>query len=263
MKIVVSMTSYPKRIINISKSINALLNEQSLKPDEIYLWLSIEEFPNKKNDLPDELNSLINSNENVYLKWVKKNTYVHKRHEIFKFIKDAYVFLIDDDVFYDKSLIETVINKAQQYPNSIVCYNRYDQHRYNGKHILYGNPTPKDGPPYVNKYRWCGQSMIPSDIYPIECLTEENQEIRDRTSPISDECWFQPWIVKNNIPIVHCSYGWGEDIDPNNGKKSGLVAWSHQKDKNGYERRDIWLNNVLNAYPEIMEKYKKLFNYGK
>ena len=62
---------------------------------------------------------------------------------------------------------------------------------------------------------------------------------------------------------MHCKYGWGDDIDPNNGKKKGLVAWSHQKDENGYERRDIWLNNVLKSYPEIMQKYIKLFNYGK
>lgn len=262
-KIVVSMTSYPGRIMNVGKSIFLLLKKQTIKPDEIHLWLSIEEFPNKEKSLPEDLNLIIEKCDDVFLHWLEKNTYVHKRHEIFKFIEDAYVFLIDDDVRYADNLIETVVRKAKQYPNTIVCYNRYDQHRYVEKHILYGNPTPVDSPPFINKYRWCGQSMIPSNIYPKECLTKENQEIRDITSPVSDECWFQPWIVKNDIPIVYCKYGWGDDIDPSNGKKKGLVAWSHQKDENGYERRDIWLNNVLKEYPEIMQKYIKLFNYGK
>lgn len=261
-RIVVSMTSYPKRIRNVSISIYLLLEKQTVKPDEIHLWLSVEEFPNKEKDLPEDLNLVVQSCEKVSLHWLDRNTYVHKRHEIFKTVGDAYVFLIDDDVRYADNLIETVVGKAEKYPGTIVCYNRYDRHRYSGKHILYGQPTPPNYPPDVNEYRWCGQSMIPSSVYPKECLTEENQRIRDNTSPVSDECWFQPWIVKNDIPIVHCSYGWGEDIDKDNGKKQGLVAWSHQKDENGYERRDIWLNNVLSAYPDIMEKYKRLFNYG-
>jgi len=42
---------------------------------------------------------------------------------------------------------------------------------------------------------------------------------------------------------------------------TGINSWSHQKEENGYTRRDNWLNAVLNAYPEIYKKYKKLFNY--
>lgn len=255
------MTSYPKRIGNVGKSIYLLLNKQTRKPDEIHLWLSVEEFPEKEGSLPEDLNLIVESFENVHLHWLEKNTYVHKRHEIFKIVDDACVFLIDDDVRYADDLIDTVMKKSEMYPNSIICYNKYPAHEYKGKHIIYGRSQGNG--PFVNKTRWCGQSMIPSNIYPVECLTEENQEIRNRTSPVSDECWFQPWIVKNDIPIYHCNYGWGDDIDKNNGKNKGLVAWSHQKDENGYERRDIWLNNVLSAYPEIMEKYKNLFNYEK
>ncbi len=256
------MTSYPGRIKNVSKSISFLLEKQTVKPDEIYLWLSIEEFPNKENDLPVELTTIIGNHNNVYLRWVEKNTYVHKRHEIFKFIENAYVFLIDDDVRYADDLIETVIGKAEKWPNTIVCYNRYNRHLYRGKRIIYGHTIPADLPP-TTRYRWCGQSMIPSNIYPKECLTEENQKIRDNTSPVSDECWFQPWIVKNDIPICYCNYGWGEDIDPNNGKSKGIVAWSHQREANGLERRDNWLFAVLSAYHDIMEKYRRQFNYGR
>ena len=262
-KIVVSMTSYPGRIMNVGKSIFLLLKKQTIKPDEIHLWLSIEEFPNKEKSLPEDLNLIIEKCDDVFLHWLEKNTYVHKRHEIFKFIEDAYVFLIDDDVRYSDNLIETVVRKAKQYPNTIVCYNRYDQHRYVEKHILYGNPTPIDLPPFINKYRWCGQSMIPSNIYPKECLTKENQEIRDRTSPVSDECWFQPWTVFYDIPIFHLSYGWGIDIDPKKSKWTGIVGFSHQKEANGYEKRDNWLYAVVSSYPEVFDKYKRLFNYDR
>jgi hypothetical protein len=72
----------------------------------------------------------------------------------------------------------------------------------------------------------------------------------------------QPWIVKNDIPIYYLNYDWGMDLDPSNGKDKGLVAWSHRKDNNGLEKRDNWLNAVLTAYPDIMHKYVKEFNYG-
>lgn len=261
-KIVVSMTSYPQRIVNVEKSISALLNRQTLPPEEIYLWLSVEEFPQKEKNLPNTLVKLIDSNKKIKLNWVDKNTYVHKRHEVFKIVKEAYVFLIDDDVYYDNNLIKTVVGIAQKYPNTIVCYNQYNPHEYKGKRILYNNNRFGNGP-LVNKVRWCGQSMIPTSVYPVEILDDAHQKVRNSTSPVSDECWFQPWIVKNDIPIYYCNYGWGTDIDPKTGKKTGIVSWSHQKEANGLERRDNWLYAVLSAYPEIMEKYIKLFNYGK
>ena len=52
------MTSWPKRIKNVSTVINSLLN-QNIKPDLIELNLSIEEFPNKEKDLPEDINILL------------------------------------------------------------------------------------------------------------------------------------------------------------------------------------------------------------
>jgi len=260
--IVVSMTSYPKRISNIYSSIRLILEKQTLQPDKIYLWLSEEEFPNKENDLPKNLLNLINDNKCINLMWIKKNTYVHKRHEVFKYINDGYVFFLDDDVEYNPKLIESIVNISKEYPNTIILYNRYSPHIYEGIKIRYKrNNDCILGGPYINKFRWCGQSMIPANIYPKEILSDEYQKIRNNTSPVSDECWFQPWVVYNDIPLYSCDFGWGKDISEENGKRTGLVSWSHQKDENGYERRDIWLNNVLKAFPEIYKKYKQLFNY--
>ena len=95
-----------------------------------------------------------------------------------------------------------------------------------------------------------------------EILDDAHQAVRDRTSPISDECWFQPWTVYYDIPIFHLRYGWGIDIDPKIKKESGIVGWSHQIESNGLERRDNWLYSVLSNIPELLEKYKRLFNYG-
>ena len=260
-RVIVSMTSYPGRISNVIKSIFFLLIKQIRKPDEIHLWLSVEEFPNKEKDLPEDLNTVLN-HEKVFLHWLPKNTYVHKRHEIFKQTGDAdCVFLIDDDVRYSDDLIQRVMETHSKFPNCIVCYNRYPKHKYAGRRIIYWLPLPEKEPK-ANWNRWCGQSMIPSKLYPKEILDDAHQEVRNRTSPISDECWFQPWTVLYEIPIFHLNYGWVTDIDPKIKKESGIVGWSHQREANGYERRDNWLYSVLSNIPELLEKYKRLFNYG-
>lgn len=260
-RVIVSMTSHKGRITNVAKSIYLLLTKQTRKPDEIHLWLAEPEFPNKEKDLPSDLDAILYA-DGVFLHWLPENTYVHKRHEIFKYTTDNdCVFLIDDDVRYSDDLIQRVMETHMKFPNCIVCYNQYAKHQYRGRRILYG-PSAQENEPKANWNRWCGQSMIPSKLYPKEILDIEHQKIRNKTSPISDECWFQPWTVLYDIPIFHLNYDWGIDIDPKKGKNTGIVAFSHKKDANGYEKRDNWLYAVITSYPKIFEKYKRLFNYG-
>ena len=53
-KIIVSLTTFPKRIKTVHITIEQLLT-QSVKPDKLILWLAEEQFPNKENDLPEDL----------------------------------------------------------------------------------------------------------------------------------------------------------------------------------------------------------------
>ena len=54
-KIIVSLTTYPGRIDIVHKTIITLL-QQTMKPDEVILWLAEEQFPDKK--LPKSLTEL-------------------------------------------------------------------------------------------------------------------------------------------------------------------------------------------------------------
>ena len=58
-KILVSMTSYPGRIKNVGFSIFLLLEQQTLPPDEVHLWLAMPQFPNKEADLPKDERILV------------------------------------------------------------------------------------------------------------------------------------------------------------------------------------------------------------
>ena len=45
-EIIVSLTSYPKRINKIKQTLDSIFN-QTIQPDKILLWLSNSEFENK------------------------------------------------------------------------------------------------------------------------------------------------------------------------------------------------------------------------
>ena len=109
------MTSWPKRINNVSVVLISLIN-QIKKPDLIELNLSLEEFPNKEKDLPNELNILLNTFKFIEINWVEKNTGVFKKliPTIKKFYGLKYYLLsVDDDFIYRNDYILTMINKLK------------------------------------------------------------------------------------------------------------------------------------------------------
>ena len=50
-RVVVTMTSWTKRVGNCVKVIQSVL-DNTMKPDLVFLNLSLEEFPNRNKDLP-------------------------------------------------------------------------------------------------------------------------------------------------------------------------------------------------------------------
>lgn len=261
-KVVATMTSYPKRISNVARSMILLMDGQTRPPDEIHLYLSKDEFELYENSLPEDLRNVLQCH-NIFAHWLPGNTFVHKRHEIFRSIDDgACVFSFDDDVRYDPELIRGTMEAHARYPLSAMNYESYSEHRYDGEKILYKNFLKYKEPSI--RVRWCGQSMIPAYMYPVEALSPENMAVRDRASPICDESWLTPWIVHSRVKVYNQRFGWGTDIDPAIDHKRGLCEYSRQvvDPSRNMNRRDLWLKAVLEAYPEFMEDYRGLFGYG-
>ena len=260
-RVFVTLTSYPKRITNVSASISSIMDRQSRPPDEVHLWLSSMEFPGLESDLPVELLSETDR-PGVFLHWLPGNTYVHKRHELFKYVDDdVCVFSIDDDVLYSEKLIETTMEVHDRHPLSPINYEAYSEHLYRGHRTLYGNFNKHDKPSTM--VRLCGQSMVPSVMYPRTSLSRQNVAIRDRTSPINDEPWINPWMVWIGASVLNQHFGWGTDIDKNINKWDGLCSKVHKEAEPGMSWNDKWLYAVLNEYPDFMKAYEERFGYGK
>lgn len=52
--VIISLTTFPARIQDAEKTILSLLN-QECKPDNILLWLAVEQFPNMEEDIPNNI----------------------------------------------------------------------------------------------------------------------------------------------------------------------------------------------------------------
>ena len=61
-KILVTMTSWHKRIDNVAPVVKTLLN-QTIKPNKILLNFCTEDFPNMEGDLPSDLLELVKEND--------------------------------------------------------------------------------------------------------------------------------------------------------------------------------------------------------
>lgn len=120
-KIIVSLTSYPKRITIVHKVIESLF-EQTWKADQIILYLSKEEFPQKEQNLPQLLTSLLGQN-GFSVVWVDGNLRSHKKYFYSLRESENIVITIDDDTIYAKTMIEDLVTGYKKYPQAVLARN--------------------------------------------------------------------------------------------------------------------------------------------
>lgn len=121
--IIVSMTSWPKRIGNVATVVKSLL-EQDIEPNIIQINLSEDEFQNKEMDFPEDLKNLIETEPKIQIEWVKGNDGVFKK--IIPTLKkhygeEYYLLSVDDDWIYRHDYIKIMIDYLKQYKSDSFC----------------------------------------------------------------------------------------------------------------------------------------------
>ena len=130
-KIIVSLTSWKKRIDNVPLVIESILHN-TMKPAMIVLNLSEEEFPRKEEDLPSTIIELAEKGI-IEIIWTPGNLKAFKKFipTIKKYPTDA-IIAIDDDFVYPDDFIETFVNKHKQMPGSPLSGNSFRVNGVNG-----------------------------------------------------------------------------------------------------------------------------------
>ena len=112
--IVVSMTSWTKRITYVKKVVESIMNN-TIQPDRVYLNLSETEFQGIQ--LPQDLVDYFNSDERLIINWVSgPNTKAMKKiFPILKYLQDDDIIIdADDDILFPKDLIESRLNDFER-----------------------------------------------------------------------------------------------------------------------------------------------------
>lgn len=205
-KIIVSLTSFPARINIVDIVVKSLLM-QSLKPDEIVLWLAREQFPDKENELPDQLLNL--RKYGLTINWCDDIKSYKKLIPSLRMYPEDIIVTADDDVYYERHWLKRLYLGYVKAPNYVHC------HRITKFYIQDNEYKMKKGefevypfPSYLHKLTGVGGVLYPPHILDQDVLDEEKCR---KLAPTNDDIWF--WlmavrngakinVVKNNIPRI-------------------------------------------------------------
>lgn len=160
--VIVSLTSFPARINQVWFTIETL-KRQSVLPDKIILWLSKEQFPTGLQDIPvrlrDQLDQLFE------IRFVEKDLRPHKKYLYsFKEFPERIIITVDDDIFYNSQLIESLLKFHDKYPDCVIC-NRGQLIAKDTSYSKWETIRIADGPSFNILPTGVGGVLYPPHIY--------------------------------------------------------------------------------------------------
>lgn len=251
-KLIVTLTSFPERMYDIHFCIYSLL-EQTLKPDEVILWLASEQFPNAEKDIPEEVLNL--KDKGLTIKWCSNLKSYKKLIPSFKEFKNCILITADDDIFYPKNWLEILYKSYLTHPNAITCHRAHRIKLDKNKNILPYRKWAKkiNGPnlSFLNFFTGAG-----GVLYPPNSLDDNVVNITQFTelAPHGDDIWFwamalinntKIYVAKNNIKSL--TY---VNPDRERGKTGEFTLFTNNKQGGN----DLQIGKILKAYPVIYEK---------
>lgn len=115
-QIIVSLTSYPERMYALKYTLYSLLR-QSLKPDKVILWLACEQYPNREQDISDEI--LIAQEWGLSIVWCEDIKFYKKLIPAMKMYPNDIIVTADDDIYYPENWLELLYNSYMKNPECI------------------------------------------------------------------------------------------------------------------------------------------------
>lgn len=199
-RIIVSLTSIPERLEYAVYPIQCMLI-QTKKPHKIVLWLDEQKLRDEL--LPQELLDLKQYGLDIrYVEDIGPHT---KYFYALKYYADDIVITIDDDMLYQRTLIEGLMNSHKINPDCVCAY------------WVWQMKFSRDGVPYSSSEYRVGQETqndVPSDqfaalgfggvLYPPHCLDDRafNIEKIRKLALKADDVWLKAMETLNGIRVV-------------------------------------------------------------
>lgn len=199
-KLIVSLTSYGRRLKDVAPYAIKSLMRQTYKPDVIVLWLD-----NSWNDqiLPKEIKSL--KSKGLQVKYCEDTKSFKKLVPALSEYPNDLIFTADDDIFYPKDTLMHVMEAHNNHPDRIIGVRGY--------HLSFDK---KSGilRPYnewsLLKKGFAGNSIVLTGgagcLYQSKLLHSDvtNVQLFTKLSPNADDIWFffMEYLAETPIEII-------------------------------------------------------------
>lgn len=235
----VSLTSFPARIEEVSYTIETIF-AQSMKADNITLWLSLNQFPDQK--IPHLLE--LQKKRGLKIEFVEDDLRSHKKYYYaFRNQKNNLVITFDDDVFYPKNTIESLIIAHKKFPNAVIC-NRGHKIKFNEGVVLkykkWSHNYFSKKPSSLAVPTGVGGVLYPPNSY--------HQDIFDvstfkKICFYADDLWLKIHTLRNNTKVMSLRTYSRDFI--NVGQSQNFKLVQHNSLEGG---NDTQFNNLLDHY---------------
>lgn len=200
-EVIVSLTSFPGRIDKIYIVLNSVFT-QTFRADRVILWLAEEQFPEK--ELPKSL--LDYEKLGLEIRWCKEDIRSHKKYYyVMQEYPKAIVITVDDDLIYDKNMIEVLVTSYLHHPDAVSAMRTHlmktDDNGGIAPYMKWGNEfSGVLGYPSMQLFATSGGGTL----FPPDCMDKElfNMENIRLLAPNADDLWFKIMQVKKGTPVV-------------------------------------------------------------
>lgn len=196
--VTVSFTSHGKRVADFAPFAIYSIFQQDVLPNRIVLNINQEKW--NDDNLPELIKKLqIAGLEVNFCEDVGPHT---KLLPAMQKYPDDVIITIDDDIYYDKELVEELLSakKVSGKENVVVCRTAKEVTFKDGKMLPYSQwsqATP-DSKAYLSPFGWSGM------LYSPHCFPEEvfNKDVYQSLCPKADDIWFTIMELIGDVPVV-------------------------------------------------------------
>lgn len=245
-RVIVSLTSYPKRIKSVHRVVEQLLC-QDFKPDKVVLWLGEDKFPNKENDLPRALLRL--RDFGLTIGWTKDIRSYTKLIPALKAYPEDIVVTVDDDTLYRADMLGRLFASYLKDPKAVHCHVSNMIAVDKQERIAPYNSWEFVRQPGIKAYRHLllGYGGV---LYPPHVVDSEifNEKAFMSLAPFADDLWFWAMVVKaGNKVLTVGGKGYPFSCEYSADQSDALANVNVE----GPARNDEQFVAILNAYPEV------------
>ena len=251
-KLIVSLTSFPERLYDIHFCIYSILN-QTIKPDEIVLWLATDQFPNGENDIPQDVLDL--KEFGLKIKWCDNIKAYKKLIPALKEYPEDLIVTADDDLFYPENWLELLYEEHKQNPSFIICQRsrKISFNNDNSSLKSYDDWKLNDGEIKQSFFNFSTNGA--GSLFPPHSLYSDvfDKNLFEKLCPNADDVWIWAMAVLNGTKIKGVDNNMKELTYVNLARELNILNEKTLYSSNFDGGNDLQIKNVLNYYPNIMK----------